>query len=752
MSDTATAREIAELLNVSRGSVHEMLQGIVPTAKKLVASNVAFAWDLAALPPSIVSRIQAAAGVRGFSTIAEALAAVGTRSTLKEPAVVRAEKLRSALREPLAKQHDLSRQQLRELGLIRYRQEFGREISGKQWDRIFDRVVKEAGVDGDFERISLYMARQSRVKSTGTGARELAGVVTLQGAIEWWKDREHPTSAEKNNLFHAAFQCFSENVRQTWARRALLQVINRLAPSVAESRDALRKAFERKLNQWDGSLSSLDDQRPIASGFRRRPDFCVDEEKIAKRAVVLGGTESLAYRQLRDEGELSPEFVGYYEFNVRENKSYVPHKVRDSITPIVEAALPGYRGPRQGRLNGPYFDRDWSGVEPGDWFSADDVTLPVYYYRRDETGVVHVERGETLLLIDLRTGYPIAFLLISGKYNAQHIRNLISAGHDAIGLPRKGLYLERGVWEARTLDGTNRQTFLRFGDTQAALARLQLQVRHATTPQAKTIEGLFHHLQDRMRAEPGFAGFNEREERFENVQKQIARARAGKIDPADYFMEKEQWARRISEIFSEFATEPQNGKLLPGISPAEAFGASIKRSPLVTLPQNARHILATDCAEKLVTVQGIRMKIGSSRYIYADENSARFLGQRVFAYFNFENPDSLTITDKKHQEFFTVKRISLPAMDATAEQFAQARAQKKAHMQPASALIGSIKHSVVSRITHDSRYSEQETRTGEFHRQAEDEARAVANKAAREHRTLLKRQAELRAQLESEGY
>lgn len=43
------------------------------------------------------------------------------------------------------------------------------------------------------------------------------------------------------------------------------------------------------------------------------------------------------------------------------------------------------------------------------------------------------------------TDYPLASLLIGGKYNGQHVPSLFLKSHDLHGLPRAGYWLERGV-------------------------------------------------------------------------------------------------------------------------------------------------------------------------------------------------------------------------------------------------------------------------------------------------------------------
>ena len=198
-------------------------------------------------------------------------------------------------------------------------------------------------------------------------------------------------------------------------------------------------------------LNPSKNKRPLKSGNRRQQDFTANLEKIRNEAILHGGNESLAHRKLRQAGQLSDAFINHYHFDPRRDKSYVPSTVRAAITNQVNMCGPIHRGPHEAKMRAPYIPRDWFDVAPGDWFSGDDVTWNNYFYFYDDEGRLHIERGECLLLHDLRTGYLLDYVLIAGKYNSRHIRKLILAVHDRHGLPHCGFYFERGVWKARII-------------------------------------------------------------------------------------------------------------------------------------------------------------------------------------------------------------------------------------------------------------------------------------------------------------
>jgi hypothetical protein len=353
-------------------------------------------------------------------------------------------------------------------------------------------------------------------------------------------------------------------------------------------------------------------------------------------------------------------------------------------------------------MRGPYIPRDWTSVRPGDWFSGDDVTWNNYFWFKDETGRLHIERGECLLLHDLRTGYILDYVLIAGKYNSRHIRSLILAVHDKHGLPHSGFYFERGVWKARIVTDLAARDSHHWRETESGLANFNLQVRHATTPRAKTIEGLIRILQERQRNEPGFVGFNERTQEVERMQDFLARARADKVHPGEKLLHMDEWCARLDQIFADFNADVQNGKMLRGQSPEEAWQAGLDAKPLRKLPDDCRYLLATHRKTVTVRQEGIVLTIGQNKMLFCNEQTGPLIGRKVFVYYNLECPDLLTVSDLNRQNYFTVKAISLPALSATKEQFSDVHSRIAGHQKAARAIYGRIQHPKIVTITRDS--------------------------------------------------
>ncbi|MHC1762792.1 MAG: hypothetical protein AB9869_00590 [Verrucomicrobiia bacterium] len=522
-------------------------------------------------------------------------------------------------------------------------------------------------------------------------------------------------------LWHKVFTFWEALPARRDLKADLVELIRGRFPMLASTRQALRWAFNHKLTRWQHggrSPQALEDRRPMASG-RFGPKLCDDcRKKLIDLAILLDGDESQAWRRLRKEGKFCERCMGLHSFDERRHKSDVPDSVREEITPLVDMAWPYRRGPKYARLAGPYVPRDWSDTKPGDYFCADDVTWNHDFWYEDEHGQKHIARGECLVMTDLRTDYPLDFLLIAGHYNSAFIRSLVLSVHDKQGLPSKGFYFENGVWRARLIEGERHTGAIwnHWRETEKGLCdpSLGLVMRHATTPRAKPIERVFGIIQNRMRCEPGFVGFNERSDNREWVSDFRARVRAGKEHPGNELLSMDEWRTRISEILLEFAQEPQNGNRLPGISPLEAWTEAIDKRPLRKLPDSMRYLLATHKKPVSVTQQGILIQVRGQRFVYYNENTSKFIGQEVLAFFNLDCPELLVFSDIKRQEYFSVEAVSAPAMTADANDYERVNHARKGHLKAAKALFGNIQHPLGCQVTRDTEHSARERELGEF--------------------------------------
>lgn len=481
---------------------------------------------------------------------------------------------------------------------------------------------------------------------------------------------------------------------------------------------ALRRMFDRKLAAFTkGGRTALRDGRETKSGFYRTVLCPGCLKMLVDLAILHGGTKSLAWCELKKSGRLCFDCASRHRFNVREYKSYVPHSVRKAVTPVVDAALPWLKSDAAGRMAGPYIPRDYSDTVPGDYFVGDDVTWNHEIFSYDLNGCQFLHRVECIYFGDERTSYPLGFLLIAGHYNSRHIRRALLNVHDLFGLPHKGLKLENGVWSSRTVrDETDRHE-IRFRENEDGLKTFGelIGIRHALprNPRTKVVEGDFKILQERMRREPGFVGFNERAEKSDTQKDFERRVRTGKEDARNGAMSFEELRRCVSAILQEFANEPQNGSRNPGRSPAEAWREGVNAKPLRKLPLDARWIFATSRRRVTVTTRGILLPFNKNeKWTYADDKLARFLGREVWAYYHLDCPELLTVSDFKRTEFMTIKGIRLPANTATPEQLSEAHRQIAEFNRTPKTIAGAVVNPLVATITRDNDFTPEQLQIG----------------------------------------
>ena len=77
--------------------------------------------------------------------------------------------------------------------------------------------------------------------------------------------------------------------------------------------------------------------------------------------------------------------------------------------------------------------------------------------------------------------------------------------------------------------------------------------------------------QNHLESEPGYAGRDERRDKFERVQEQLSLVRRGKAQPEEFFLSEAQYLQRLELIVDRYNNERQEGKYCPGLSPREAF-------------------------------------------------------------------------------------------------------------------------------------------------------------------------------------
>ena len=256
----------------------------------------------------------------------------------------------------------------------------------------------------------------------------------------------------------------------------------------------------------------------------------------------------------------------------------------------------------------------------------------------------------------------------------------------------RAFYFENGMWRtARLLHG--RRDEINWHQTEMGLRGLGLQFRHAKLPRGKVIERVFGLLQNHLENEPGYAGRDERIDKFERVQEQLSLVRRGKARPDDFFLSEADYLRRLEKIVNIYNEERQEGKYCPGLSPREAFEQFHGHEPRIRLAASCRHLLASHKMRVRSGRNGISFRFGKEQFTYKSYDTGRLRGEELIVWFNVENPSLISVSNLREdpESIFTVEReIKVPGMDASPQILEAALAQNEAHEAYRKSLYRSV--------------------------------------------------------------
>jgi hypothetical protein len=465
-----------------------------------------------------------------------------------------------------------------------------------------------------------------------------------------------------------------DGAREKKVKRSILRLLL-VSGRVGSDQETIRRNLNRQWSAYRANGGKLIDRR--TTRYQRKQLDEQDRNKLITRTLDCGGRVSQALRELRDEGELSAETLNRTIANPA-RKSHVPLSIRREITPEIKRLLPLHRGEREFELAGPYVPQDYTAIAAGQIMQLDDVTLPVYYWEdnpESPTGFF-CGRGQWILTIDVRSRMVLGHALHSDKvYNMRIVRGLLLRVHDSWGLPEE-LVLERGMWRtAKIIKGDE----LDITHTEQGLREFGIKFHHRKRPCGKVIENVIGLLQNQMERLPGYAGRDERHDKFERTQEQILAVTSGREHPSRYFLSKAEWLHKLGRILMRYNHEPQEGKLQA--SPLEAWNSTLLEQGTVHLGEKARYLLAHHKKPIKVQTRGIRLPPSLGGGLYYNGVTGRFAGERMLAWINPDDLEAITLTslDMRDGPYVVDRAAALPPIGASGEELARAETQIAAH-------------------------------------------------------------------------
>lgn len=675
-----TAAQLALALRLNKRSVLKALVHTSATGVAIVRGNDTPTWTLAALPERIFAAIAKLASERKLSpaeyveTIAQPWQPKLALSEVADDCLAECRKLREALEATLLRDESplLSGEDRTRLGLADYQRVFGHSVTERHWRRLLERTLQRDCGAEEFNRLELYLPENPKPKTTA--ARLLpheTDFKELRETIQSFTDPAAPSAAEKAALWSQAFALVAPLAKRERknVRRELLKFLVRHAPTLAENAHALRVNFERKFARWKEqgeTPAALLDGRELKRGVPTAAPLPPDDVDriVYKAAFECGGRVAQATKQLVASGNRSGLSAGTLELlaNPRTRKSAVPKRIMRAVLPDVEMIAPYRLGKKAIDDATAHLDRDYSKLVSMQVVTADDLTAPIYFYVPDERGWYDLTRGQVLAFVDVRSWKIIAWSIQPERnYNSLVIRTLMNRVCASWGLPGRW-YFERGIWKsAKLVKGESPSGWadgLSWPESQVGWEQVGVRFVHATRARSKPVERVFGLIQDRMESVRGYCGRDERRDCPEVTKRALDDVKARRVShPGELFLSFDEWETELGRIISEYNATGQDGEVLAGLSPDEAFEMCWPTdNPPAKFDANCWHLVAHYVKQVPVTVNGIYFRVGSKNFVYRNECTGQDRGKQVLAWFDPECPEYVCVTDLNRCNPYLVER------------------------------------------------------------------------------------------------
>jgi len=670
-----SARRIAEVLQVTPRRIRLMLDSVVEDGIQIIAGNQTKVWSWRSFPEELRIRLNEkakACGCRDGEHLllnppviwSPALPYGECNASYQEKAL----KLYRAQSRAIERRNDLSltKTEWEAIAMADYAREFGKTISARHCMDLLYRTIERSGITPDFSRIELYLDERPARKAKVVSGQTLIDFEPL--AAELQRCGNPPSAKEIDHIWGKAIAVFRElstaaNGRKV--KRKLLAYLFSHVPDLAVTIEALRRNFDRKLAILNESVGDeaqlLADGRSERQGTSAKPIPAKDIEiLVGYAAFVCGGRVAQASRELAAIGERSGLTESTLEIINRPSvsKSYVNARIYSPVVRGVCEIMPFILGKKAIDDATPSLRRSYDRMCSMTAITADDFTLPVYFYYQDKDGHYRLTRGQCLLYIDCRSLSILGFSLQPDRnYNSLVIRSLDNRVCQKWGIP-KYKYYECGIWKNSKVvkNATPLGWSAARSDAECDFGWGQLGVKiiHARKARSKLAElvgGLLQNLCERV---IGYCGRDERRDCPDVTKKNKLAVESGRVHPEGLFLSFDQWEVELQRLVEWYNSTTQNGRILDGLSPDDAFEKFWPKHDLPNPYCGAHaHLNAHWVSKRTVTTNGIGFRIGKEPYAYRCQLSQ---GEKVLAWFDPESPDTLGVTDLKQRNPIVLER------------------------------------------------------------------------------------------------
>jgi hypothetical protein len=670
-----TATQIARALGKSRQAAQRLLCGVAPSATMIVGGNPASVWCIASLPKVITDALTARAALLEYASTEELFArpvSVWKPSVplnkISQPCIHSASKLQRALRRALVLQDNInvSRVERERIGLEDYAKEFGAVISDRYLRKLIKRTMDRDGGAGNWDRLEIYLPEKPETKKASPQT-VLRLAPELCGLHEFVSTVKTPNVYHQESTWTLAFASYqklkSAGVPSKRAARQVRSLLASYAQYLAPSRDALLKAFNRRLQNFEASggdcRAVLDRRTGNGERIELTDALLRDIEKLrASTAFANGGRVNSAWREMYPD--LSEETRNRWPFSIEAPRKIHELLVREKVDALTARHMRGKLTVRR-MIGG--VERSWEGIPSMHEWVMDDWTSNIEVTRKLRDGTWELFMPQIVAVMDSASRKFVGWAISSDKGpTAELVCAAALDGFKTHGVP-DSIGVENGFVFGNALNINGKE------DDQgrtvvAGLAQYGCSIRHfdKMSPTSKSeLEKAFDILQRRQERHPGYAGRLQMLDAPEVFKSEGRKIRSGKVAGAEYRYTFQEFVKIMGDIFAQYNSTPQNGKL-KGISPNEAHELlRDKTNPHTEFRPELEWILANARYRVHVEVGGVRFTHYGQSIRVRGGRLPSLVGEDLWALVERDDPSLVTFMNLKFSDPFTLAACEKPS-------------------------------------------------------------------------------------------
>ncbi|HTX21461.1 MAG TPA: hypothetical protein VMD27_06355 [Candidatus Aquilonibacter sp.] len=697
-----SAAQLAAALGKTPQAMRRALREVRPAAVRIVAGNEAAAWTVEQLPGQMrewlaieavrknckgddyIRRIETLLSMprekwqprehlRDKKTGEVIIGAVIPISNVCDDAIQAATKLRDALKPFLVEQRDpkLSAEEWKQRGVDNYQRVFGNRITLRYWDELLTRTIRRDNGREEWNRLEIYLPDRLKRKDTPASVVSealAADFAEIESFIAGCTNPHAPNKTECAGIWTLALEKFTALVNagepEKSAARRVRQFLFARASFLAASRDALLKAWDRKLaalKNANGDVKALRDGREDNGERVEIPAADIDILRHAAMAKHGGRIQSA----WRSEYPRLSEYTRARYPDPFKCQAKIYELVNREIVDALHARHHGGKRAVRKIIGGLHGDR-WAGIPAMHSWALDDVTSNIEVAFTNPDGSTSLILPQIIAVMDSASRKWVGWSISTDKApTAGLVCEAALDGFRKNNIPKQ-LWVENGCVFGKSLLINGKEDDA--GRTiVTGLAQYGCTVHHfgKMNPQAKAeLERSFEAIQRLMERHPGFTGRHQMLDAPDEFKREQRLINSGKVEATKFRYTFEEFRDKVMpKLIGDYNSTPQFGHL-NGLSPNEAFKAlASPNDPPIEYDPKLEWMFANEKTIVTVETGGVKFPHRSSgRPIRVRGGRlVNLIGQELWAFVDRKDASMVTFMNLNFSDPFTMEICRTPS-------------------------------------------------------------------------------------------